>query len=343
MKKKIKIAGLLTCGLLFLGGCGENPTLKNGEDALITFDGAKGISVNDLYETLKDQYGIGSLLTLMDKRIYETEYKDKMEEAQEYADNYVDSMIKNYGDETKLIQSLNGSFSTIEAYNQYLYVSYLQNIAIEDYSKSLINDDQIKKYYDEEFYGDVELNHILITSDASSTASEEEVKKAEDAAKEKINKLIKELKTAKDDKKDIEEVFSKLAKENSSDSATKDKDGSMGKINYIDYDTSYDELVNTAKELKVGEFSTKVIETELGYHIIYKAASHDKDDLKDVEKTILQKLSDNALATDYYMIINGLKHYREKYGFEINDKDLDKDYDDYMKNLVAQIESYYKK
>ena len=58
MKKTLIVLGtvLLVFGSL---GCEKKTELKGGEDELVTFKDSKlNISTNDLYEKLKDKYGI---------------------------------------------------------------------------------------------------------------------------------------------------------------------------------------------------------------------------------------------------------------------------------------------
>ena len=51
MKKKI--IGLMAFALL-LTGCGKVPKLENGKDAVVSFNNGEKISVDDLYNKIKD-------------------------------------------------------------------------------------------------------------------------------------------------------------------------------------------------------------------------------------------------------------------------------------------------
>ena len=333
MNRKIKIASVMCASLLLVTGCGEVPKLKNGEEAVVKFEGIDGISAERLYKDLKANYGINSLLTLIDKQVYEKEFDNKVKEAKKYADDYIAQAVASYGNEETVLAQTNGAFSTIEAYNNYLYVTYLQNHAITKYSESLITDKQIEKYYNEESKADIELSHILITSDVSSNAKDEEIKKAEEKALEKAKSIIEKLKKA-DDKA---ETFKILAKEFSDDSATKNKGGSLGRVNYEELGIEYDELIKSAQNLKDGEYSKTVIKTELGYHVILKTKTYKKDSLKDLKDEIVEKLGKNSMQADQNIILDGMKHYREKYDINIVDDELNKEYKAYMKKLQDQI------
>mgnify|MGYP002863356917 CR=1 FL=1 len=76
--------------------------------------------------------------------------------------------------------------------------------------------------------------------------------------------------------RNIKETFASLAKEYSDDSATKNDGGALGYINLNNLGTNYDELVNAAVKLKDGKYSTSVITTDLGYHVIYRVDQKDK-------------------------------------------------------------------
>lgn len=341
MKKGTKIIGLASASLLMLTGCGKIPTLSNGEEAVTTFEGIDGISTEALYQDLKEAYGINALITMIDKQIYEKEYASLLVEATEYADNYTAAMIENYGGEDAFLSEVQSSFGTIAAYTNYLYVSYLQNIAVEDYSKSLITDAQVEKYYEEESIGDMEISHILITSDALSSSTSEEVAEFEAEAKAQVESIIKELNTAAKNGEDIEELFAELAKEHSQDTATSYNGGDLGRINFGELEYTYDELISAAKSLDDGEYSTSVITTELGFHIILKTKSYEKESMEDLKESIIETLASNELMADQYIILDALVFYRDKYEMNIIDDDLAKEYATYIKNLEAQIASMY--
>ena len=68
--KKIIIAAFC---LLLVTGCGQKtiPKMENGEEVITTLKDNKKISVNDLYSKLKEQYGLQTLIGLIDKMILE--------------------------------------------------------------------------------------------------------------------------------------------------------------------------------------------------------------------------------------------------------------------------------
>jgi len=262
MKKIIcKVLVLAFVITTLVSGCGKVPTLSNGDEAVVTFKNGDMISVNELYEEVKEDYALNSLINLIDTNILEEEYKEKMDDAKEYAESTIDAMLEQYGDEETLLQAIQyyTGLATIEAYQDSLYLSYLQNLAIEDYAKTLITDKEIKEYYEEDVYGDVSLNHILITPDVKDDASDKDKEKAQTEAQNKVKEIIKELDKAKKENKNVSKKFAELAKKNSKDDATKDKNGSLGFVNYGTLSSDYDALLDVAYKLKDGEYSTEVI------------------------------------------------------------------------------------
>lgn len=337
MKKKI--IGLCVF-LTLVSGCGKVPKLENGQEAIVTFENGEKISVDDFYETIKNDFGLQALITMIDTYVLETEFKDYIDTAKEQADAYVDAFIENYGGEDEFLQVLQQQtgYQTIDAYRSYWYLSMLQSHAIEEYAKSQITDEEIEEYYNNKAIGDMEIAHILITPDVDDDSTDEETKEAEEKAKEIIKEIISKLDEAKKNNEDIEDVFSKLAKEYSEDDATKDDGGNLGKINYGDLDESYDELIDAAVKLKDGAYSTDVITTELGYHVILKVKSYEKDTLENLKDEIKTTLGTEYINSNSDAGIKALQHYRKEYGMEIEDSEINKQYSTYIQNMLASLQ-----
>lgn len=333
MKKKV--CCLLTIALL-ASGCGKVPTLENGQEAVVTFENGDKISVDDLYEEVKETYALTSLVSMIDKYVLEKTFPDYIDTAKEYAENYYKALEENYGGADELLEALVASgISSAEAYKEIMYLNYMQSHAAEEYAKDQITDKDIEKYYKDEVVGDIEVSHILITADVTDKMKDDEVKKAEEAAKDKVESIIKELKQTK--KADLSTKFAELAKDASEDNATKEKGGALGKINKTTLSSDYDELVDAAYKLKDGEFSTKVITTELGYHVIYRTKSYDRASLEDSKESIIKTLSNKLLSEDKTILVNSLTNYRKKLGMKIQDSELQTQYAYYIQNQLASL------
>lgn len=323
--------------LLTLCGCGKIPTLQNGEEAVITFakdENEHKISAEELYKELKNNFGLEATLKLIDTYVLETEFADYTEEAKENAENYIDAMIESYGDEATLLEAIqyNTNYSTIEAYEDYLYLSFMQSHALEEYAKIQVTDKEIKAYYEDEAKEDVEVYHILITPEVTDDMSKDEKTQAEDEAKQKAKDIIERLNDA-DDKLS---KFKELVKEYSEDESTKEKDGNLGYINYGDLDENYDELLDAVYKLKDGKYSKDIVTTELGYHIVYRNASKEKESLEDLKEEIIETLANRKMEEDNEISVNSMKYYRKLYNMEIIDSELNRQYGIYLNNLINQ-------
>ena len=337
MKKKVLILGV--CSLL-LCGCGKIPTLSNGDEAVVTFKDGDMISANDFYEEIKNSFGLDTLLNMIDKYIFEAEFPDEMENGEAYAEAAIDQLRTNYETEEELLQALQYyGYQTVEAYQNFVYISYMQNVAIEAYVRNNITEEELQDYYDNDVYPDMTISHILITPDVTDDMSDEEKEEAENTAKEQIENIIDELNEAKDNGEDIESTFAKLAKEYSEDDDTKDDGGNLGEINIGSLDSNYDELIKAANSLKDGEYSTEVITTELGYHVILKTATGEKASYDDSVDSMKDAITEDKLNNDQSLMVDAIRYYRELYELDIVDSELDNQYSIYMNNLINTYEN----
>ena len=145
--KKLLISMLVV--LLCVTGCGKVPKLENGQDAVVTLKG-KDISVDSLYGEMKDRYALSVLLDMLDKQILNDKYKDT-DEQKENIEAQISSWISQFGDENKLLQQTNSAWgiSTMDGLKDYLKLQYKRNLAVEDYTKEIVSEDEINKFYDE--------------------------------------------------------------------------------------------------------------------------------------------------------------------------------------------------
>ncbi len=337
MKKKVLLLGV--CSLL-LCGCGKIPTLSNGDEAVVTFKDGEMISANDFYEEIKNSFGLDTLLNMIDTYIFETEFSDEIENANTYADAVIDQLITNYGSEEDLLAALQYSgYQTIDAYKAYVYIGYLQNIASQTYVSDNIKDEELEDYYENDVYPNMTISHILITPDVTEDMSEEETEEAEAEALEVAENIINELNEASDNGENISEVFANLAAEYSEDDDTKDDGGNLGEINIGSLSSDYDELIRAASSLEDGEYSTEVITTELGYHVILKTATGEKASYDDALEDMKEAITQDKLASDESLIIEAVRYYRDLYELDIVDSELDSQYGIYMNNLINSYEN----
>ena len=309
--------------LLLVTGCGKVPKLENGQEAVVTMNGEK-ISVDSFYEELKDQYGLNVLINRIDKQILdklfpesddEKDYINKqLESIKYYYENYYKSQYKSFEE----YLTANGVENEDEL-KKNISLKKKKKKATERYVKTLIKDSEIEKYYDKNIFGDISASHILIKPDVSDSASDEEKKKAEEAALKEAKEVIAKLKNG--------EKFEDLAKKYSDDASNKNSGGKLADFNH---GQMVEEFEKAAKELKVGTYSTTPVKTEYGYHIIYKTAQKDKPKLKDVKDDIIDSLVDEKIKADEKLNTKSLIELRKEYKVEIQDSSIKKQDDAYV-------------
>lgn len=180
---------------------------------VLEVDNKLQITTEEFYQELKDTYGTYAIINSIDKlllnKVYETtsDMKTKIE-AQ------ITKLKSQFGSDFESAINYYYGVSTEKQLYDYIEMAYKRELAVKEYANTLIKDEDINKYYEEKAIGDIKASHILIKSDASSSATDDEKKKAEEKALEKAKEIIKKL--------DDGEKFEDLAKEYSEDSSASD-------------------------------------------------------------------------------------------------------------------------
>ena len=322
MKKKTMT--LIAIFAIFLAvGCSKKVSVKGGD--LVTFkDTSLNITTNDLYDNLKEKYGTSAMIDLIDKKILNKEYSDS-EEIENYANTQIESIKNYYKTDSEFLEYINNyGYKNESDLRDYLKLSYKRNLAVKDYIKSLISDDDIKSYYENNITGDVTGSHILIEVKDTSSMTEDEAREVKEEALNKAKEAIEKLNNGTS--------FSDVAKEYSTDSATKDNGGNLGTFNTLELDAVTRQAY---QNLKVNEYSKEAVETEYGYEIFLKENEKDKPELSSVKTKITEVLTDEKLNADSKLQYKALMAIREKYGFSIKDSDLEVYYENSMNNLLS--------
>ena len=321
--KKIMIATFAV--LLLLTGCKQIPKLENGQEAVVSLNNGKSISTEALYEELKEKYALNTLLTMVDTKILDEKYetdsdakdyaKTNVETSELYYTNYYNNMYSTY----ESFISDNYGVTTKDELTDYFILRYKRNLAIKDYAKSLVTEDEIKDYYEDELIGDMEASHILITANYQ-TDDEKEAAEAEalKTAKEVIAKL------------DAGEDFAKLAKEYSKDGSA-ENGGALGRFGHGDMDEDFEAA---AYKLEVGKYTKEPVKTKYGYHIILKTKEYDKPELDSVKDEIIETLATRKLTEDSTLQVTALDELRTDNGMVIEDSTLETQYNNYIYNLT---------
>ena len=329
MKKIVKVTASALAICLLVTGCGNNAELKDNNTVVKTDEGK--ITADQLYESLRDKYGISVLIDMIDHQLFDEKYEtDETEE--ETINAQIEQMKSQYNNDDEAFQAAIKQYLGVEDEDELrdmLSLEYKRNLAIEDYVKNSVTDDEIQKYYDDEVIGDMKVRHILIKPDVTDDMSTEEQTEAEEKAKKEAEDLIKKL----DDGADFEE----LAKEYSDDTGSA-SDG--GLIDYFNKDDNMDEaFLNASIDLEEGKYTEEPVQSSFGYHIILKLDQKKKPKLNKVKNDIIETLAEEKLNEDAALRYNALIEIREEAGIKFNDDSLKKDYDELMQQLLDSVNS----
>lgn len=318
MKKKIMLVGVIAMCMLMVCGCG-NTKLKDGKEVAFKSD-SKNFSADNLYTQMKKKYGVATMIDMFDKALFDKIYKND-ETIEKQATTQIETLKQQYTDNWDDTLK-NAGYDSEDDLKKEFILSYQRNKAVEDYVKSSIKEDEIKKYYDESYAGDISAKHILIKVDASSEGG-----LTDDEAKEKAQNLIKELNKGAN--------FDTLAKENSDDPGSKENGGDLGYFNKGDM---VKEFEDAAYNLKVNEYTKEPVKTSYGYHIILKTGEKNKAKYKDVKDKIIETITNDRLENDNTIQVTALDETRKKYGFKIKDSKLKRLYKKYIDDQIKAAE-----
>ena len=328
MKKNKIIMGIsaLLVVTLIATGCGKQIPVKNGSKVAVSIKGDK-FTATEYYQEIK-KTNISRLVEMIDHGILDKKYKSDEEEK-----NYINDQIKQiksyYGEDDETYKKVIKQYFGVDDEDdlkEMIALEYKREKAINEYIEKNIKDDEIKKYYDENIFGEIKASHILISTNTKADASDEEKQEAEKKALEKAKKVIKELNSGK--------KFKDLAKKYSDDKATSSNGGDLG---YFQLGDMVVDFSNAVKELKKGEYTKEPVKTQYGYHIILRTGEKDRAKLEDVKDTIKEKIRENKLNEDKTLYYETLKAIREENKIKWNDDELKKAYNEYMQELIEKV------
>ncbi|MBE6157856.1 MAG: hypothetical protein E7160_03590 [Firmicutes bacterium] len=323
-KKIIKSLVFVSALTLVLTGCGKKAELKGGNKTAVKI-GSTEISATDYYNQIK-KANISKLIDMVDHQILDKKYKTDEKEKKEI-NTQIKQIKSTYQDDETYLNVIKQYFgvNSEDELKSMLSLEYKRKLAVEDYVKDSIKDDEIKKYYNDKITGEMKASHILIKVKSKENATDEEKKKADSEAKKKAEDIIKKLNKG--------EKFEKLAKKYSEDDTTKNDGGDLG---YFSNDDMVEEFTNAAKKLEKNKYTKEPVKTEYGYHIILKTDQKKKPSLKSVKKEIKEKLTEEKL-TDSTIHYTALMEIREKNHITWNDSELKKEYKKYMEQIIDNI------
>lgn len=284
--------------------------LENGLEPVASIDGLT-VTAEDLYEDMKEIYSVSNLLDIIDNKILEEKYPETDEmntELNDQAESYYNMYNQYYGYSKEEFLTRNG-FGSERAFIEYLRLQYRRTQYTDDYIKEQITDKEIEKYYEDKVYGDINTKHILVK--VSSSATDEEKKKAENLAKEIITKL--------NEGKSFDEV-----KDEYKDKITYEE------LGYKAYNASLESAYMEAmQKLENNSYTKEPVQTSYGYHVIYRIDQKEKPALKDVKEEIITSLVSEHKSEDTSVQYKALEKMREDAKLKFTDTVLEKKYETY--------------
>lgn len=328
-KKAITCLTTLLAVSLIATGCGREIEVKNGSKVAISVKGEQ-FTATEYYEKIKEN-NISILVNMIDESLLEKKYKDNKDDEDKEVNAQIEQIKSLYGSDETTYNSILRTYFGVNSEKELeesLRLQYKRNLAVEDQVRKDLTDKEIKEYYEENIYGQVEASHILIAVNVASSATDAEKTEAENQALEKAKEIIERLNNGED--------FGTLAKENSSDSANASNGGKLG---YFELDEMVEEFSNAVKELNVNEYSKEPVKTEHGYHIILKTGEKEKPAQSEVEDKIKDALVTKKLNESASLFYEALIEFREDNDIKWNDTELEKAYKEYMQDLIDSTSS----
>ena len=326
-KKEIWISGiigiLIGAALIYLLGLAGVSGLGND---IIATSKAGDITKNDLYNEMKKYYPVTYALEIVDRAILDKKYElteEQNKEIEEQAEMVFSQYELYYGYTEEDFLKENG-FESKEDFIHYMELDYKRNLFCLEYFKTIISDDEIKKYYNEnDVYGEINTKHILVQISDEVTAEQ---------ALAKANEILAELKGGKN----FDEVATQYADGDKIISENVDIDW----LNGMDFSEEY---VSASKSLEKDNFTAEAVLTNFGYHIIYCINKADKPTLEESTDDIVEKLAENLEAEDQYIRYKALIKLREENGVKFKYSKFKEEYKEYCDeiNAVNELEDEY--
>ena len=286
-------------------------TLEDGTQPVVTIEG-ETFTADFLYEQMKEKFSISLLLDSIDDAILSKKYEENdemLEEVKKTADDYI-SYYTQYGYTEESFLSQNG-FANKDEFIDYLKIDYRRKLYYEDYLKSQVTDEDIEKYYNDEVFGDINTQHMLV--EVNEDMSDED-------AKAKAEEIIKKL----NDGATWDEV-----KEEYKDEVT------FEDLKYVAFNANYEsEFLDALVKLDENSYTKEPVKTTYGYHIIYRLDQKEKANIDDLRDSIIEQLTTKMDEEDPDLYNKTMIQMRKDAKIDFKDTVMKEKYDDYCNNLL---------
>lgn len=327
------VAILLLAGLILALCTKRVPLTSDGKEIIATLKG-KEITADELYVSLKDTYGTDALVNIIDTYITDKEVTIK-DEDKEYVQEVVD-YYKEYAEYYKtdfatFLASYVGltGIETEEEFYDYVLQDYKKSLALTKYIGDNAKEEDLKKYYKENYTDKLTVKHILIEIDAEAKDKTKADKEAYDKAMDIIEKLNETS------AKKLDSKFEKLAEENSDDTATYSKGGLIENFSKKDVVAGFYEA---SLKLEDGKYTKEPVKTTYGYHIILKVSSTPVEKYKDIKDDVIKTYVESLLASDASLYAKKWDELRSMYKLSIKDDVIKSLYIETLENATKTEE-----
>ena len=309
------------------------PRLNNGDEVVASVNG-KEFTTNDLYDALKEDLGTDALVDLIDtyiagKEVTEFSDDDKahVDDVVNYYKSYATSNNVNFDEFLTTYLALPGVTNEKEFYD-YVLEDYRKVVAVRNFIADEASEDDIKKYYDDNYSDKITFRHILIEVKDGETSDKDALKAAKD--------LIKKLDKVTDSKK-LESEFSELAKDNSDDPSTYSNGGLLENQTKAQLDENFWKGLS---ELKDGEYTKEPVKSAYGYHVILRLSSTPVEKYDDIKDQVKVAYAEDKLNSDEDSTrqVSKWDELRKKYKLTINDDFIKNKYEEVIKNALSTKE-----
>lgn len=299
---------------------GHKVKLSNGQEVVASIDG-KEITVEELYESVKETYATNSLINIIDEFIVGKEIKDT-KDAEEKAKEQVAGIKKQYESMNYKWEDVltNYGYKNEQALIDEIKASVMKEEIAVNYLTQNLTDAEIEKYYNENVDDSYTAKHILITPDITTDMNDEQKQAAENAAKATAEEVITKLNNG--------EKWADLVNTYSEDTGSKSNEGLIENFTKGDV---VDEFFTATKNLADGAYSTTPVKSQFGYHIILRVSKTNKEALEDMKEDLVTEIIESKLSNDQTAYTTAWAEVRKKYNFVINDTVIAKSYNDAIK------------
>lgn len=284
--------------------------LSDGKQVIASIDDYD-VTAEEVFEAMKEYYGTTTLTNIIDELIADREIEETeelIEETQEEVDS-LRSQYETYGYDFAEVLTSYGYANEAALRNEIL-IDLKKEEVVKNYLKAELTEEEIEDYYDNEITDQYTVKHILISADSTDADAMAE-------AKSTAEEVIQQLQNG--------EEWATLVEEYSDDTSTVSTEGLIE--NFMKGDV-VDSFYEASSNLEDGTYTMEPVESEYGYHIIYRISKQEKEALELIKEEVMDAIVTERLELDTGLVNTTWLTIRSNYHFTI--------YDDILKSLYDQ-------